>query len=746
VNFSGRQLLDTDVVADVSGALVESGARARTAGIASFVGRLAARSTCSGLLDICLVRSLHSAFYRIERDASAARGSGGRHGTIVVGEGVEGMRGRRPCRGGDELRGATASDAAPAAAVVAAALPAGFEETVAISGLEFPEAFAFSPDGRIFVAEKNGLIKVFDSLADPVPDRFADLRTNVHGFWDRGMSGIALDPAFPTRPFVYVAYTYDAPPGGVAPRWGDACPTPPGATTDGCVVTARVSRLEAAGNKMTGAERVLIHDWCQQFPSHSIGDLAFGPDGALYVTGGDGAAFGSIDWGQWGGSAGSPTPRNPCADPPGGIGAQLSPPTAQGGSLRAQDLRTGGDPATLDGTLIRIDPATGAGLPDNPGAASTDANVRRILAYGFRNPFRLAFPPGTGEVWVGDVGDGRWEEINRIPSPASSVRNFGWPCYEGAARHPAWDFNDLDVCEALYAEGSALAPYFAYPHNLDPVVPGDTCPGNQASTTGLAFYEGGSYPAAYAGALFFADYTRDCIWVMKRGANGLPDPALREPFLPGAANPVDLQIGPAGDLFYLDFQGGTLRRVAFSGGNRSPVAVATATPAGGPVPLTVAFEGAGSSDPDGDALRYEWDLDGDGAFDDAATPRATWTYTAPGNTSARLRVTDPAGGDGSRRRRRERRQHAAARDNRRAGGVDDVGGGPGDHLRRRRRRRGGGRAERGVASLVAHPASLRHGDGVPHASGRGAVRRRRGQLRGPGSRVSRVPRAASHRH
>src|SRR5215213_4841765 len=63
----------------------------------------------------------------------------------------------------------TASDAAPAAAVVAAALPAGFQETVAISGLEFPEAFAFSPDGRVFVAEKSGLIKVFDTLTDPVP-------------------------------------------------------------------------------------------------------------------------------------------------------------------------------------------------------------------------------------------------------------------------------------------------------------------------------------------------------------------------------------------------------------------------------------------------------------------------------------------------------------------------------------------------------------------------------------------------
>ena len=93
----------------------------------------------------------------------------------------------------------------------------------------------FAPDGRVFVAEKSGLIKVFDNLSDTTPTVFADLRTKVHNFWDRGLLGLALDPNFPTNPYVYVLYTYDAPIGGTAPRWGtagvtsDACPTPPGA-------------------------------------------------------------------------------------------------------------------------------------------------------------------------------------------------------------------------------------------------------------------------------------------------------------------------------------------------------------------------------------------------------------------------------------------------------------------------------------------------------------------------------------
>ena len=102
-----------------------------------------------------------------------------------------------------------------------------------------------------------------------------------------------------------------------APRWGDTCPTPPGPTTDGCVVSARLSRFTVSGTTISGPEQVLIEDWCQQFPSHSIGTVAFGPDGALYVGGGDGASFTVIDYGQLGGTlSGTPTPINPCGDPP----------------------------------------------------------------------------------------------------------------------------------------------------------------------------------------------------------------------------------------------------------------------------------------------------------------------------------------------------------------------------------------------------------------------------------------------
>ena len=302
----------------------------------------------------------------------------------------------------------------------AATYPLGFAETTVFSGLTNPSAVRFASDGRVFVAEKSGLIKVFDSLADPQPDVFADLRTQVHNFWDRGLLGLALDPDFPVQPYVYVLYTHDAAIGGTAPRWGtpggtsDGCPSPPGATADGCVVSGRLSRLTASGNAMTGTENVLIEDWCQQYPSHSTGSLDFGPDGALYVTGGDGASFNFTDYGQDG------TPLNPCGDPPGGVGAVLTPPSAEGGALRSQDLRTTADATSLDGALLRVNPDTGAALPDNPNFGSTDSNARRIVAYGLRNPFRFGVRPGTGEVWIGDVGWNVWEEINRIQNPTAA--------------------------------------------------------------------------------------------------------------------------------------------------------------------------------------------------------------------------------------------------------------------------------------------------------------------------------------
>jgi PKD repeat protein len=537
---------------------------------------------------------------------------------------------------------------------LAAPLPSGFQESVVFSGLNLPTKVRFAPDGRVFVAEKSGTIKVFSNLSDTTPTVVTNLAANVHDYWDRGMLGFALDPNFATNPYMYVLYTYDAPIGGSPPTWGDGCPSPPAPNTDGCVVSGRLSRLPVTGDT-AGPEQVLIEDWCQQFPSHSIGSLQFGADGKLYVSGGDGASFNNVDYGQYGGtlpSTSSPLiPRNPCGDPPGGVGGPMTPPTAEGGALRSQSLRRqAGEPIVLDGTILRVDPATGNGLPDNPFGSSSDANARRIVASGLRNPFRITIRPGTNEVWVGDVGWNTWEEINRLPNPTQEARNFGWPCYEGVGTQSGYDGANLNICENLYSQPPVppslvplTAPYYTYNHSAHIASNETTCTTGSSSISGLAFYQGGSYPSSYNGSLFFTDHSRNCIWVMNKGVNGLPDPASISVFADPAAHPVDLEIGPGGDLFYVDYDGGTIRRIQYFAANQPPIAVATASPTNGPAPLTVNFDGSGSSDPDGNPITYSWDLDGDGVYGDSTAVKPTRTYSTPGTYTVRLRVSDNQG-------------------------------------------------------------------------------------------------------
>src|SRR5690606_24125196 len=328
---------------------------------------------------------------------------------------------------------ALALGGALAASAPAQALQEGFGFQQVLQGLNLPTSVEFARDGRIFVTEQRGVVKVFDSILDPAPDVFADLRTQVHAVGDRGLLGLALHPDFPDQPYVYVTYAYDGGKGANDhPRWGgvdtdfDECVelVPNG----GCPIVGRLSRLTASGNTAV-EEVVLIEDWYQQFRFHSIGMAAVGPDGMLYVSAGEGALSESVDYGQF-----PSPPYDDTGSPPG-----------EGGSLRVQDLDTDGDPLGLNGTIIRVDPMTGAAAPGNPlyDVPGMPENGRRMLAYGMRNPFRFAFRPGTDEIWTGDVGETRFEEINIVPGLADNggtPRNFGWPCYEGPDPHPNWVF------------------------------------------------------------------------------------------------------------------------------------------------------------------------------------------------------------------------------------------------------------------------------------------------------------------
>ena len=236
-----------------------------------------------------------------------------------------------------------------------------------------------------------------------------------------------------------------------------------------------------------------------QFPSHASGDVVFGPDGYLYASAGDGASFDTEDYGQAG---------NPCGDP-----------TNEGGSLRSQDIRTSGDPLSISGSIFRMNKANG-----NAPNGST-SNADRIVAYGQRNPWRLAFRPGTSELWSGDVGGSIWEEVNRIdmalvrrrrstaagPATRAAFTGVEKPARLGRAEQ-------ADLREPLLRRGddsgTVKAPYFSYrTRGGGLLTPGENCQQGTSSISGVAFIPSTSnYPAEYRGSMFFNDYARGCIW------------------------------------------------------------------------------------------------------------------------------------------------------------------------------------------------------------------------------------------
>ena len=464
--------------------------------------------------------------------------------------------------------GAIAVQVAPSTASGAAF---AVHTAIAPSLLQQPVAVVTATDGRVFVAQLNGVIKVFHGLTDTHPKVFADLSNEVYSAQGHGLLGLTLDPKFATNHYVYVLFSRDSKTRGgpVVTSSKDTCATH---ATTGCVRYARLARITANGDKMVaGSEKPLIDDWCNQFVHH-IGAVHFGSDGMLYVSGGDGAneqvaGSSGADYGQFG---------NACGDPPSPAGTNLTAPTAQGGSLRAQDILPGydSDPVTLDGTVIRVNPSTGAGAAGNPYAASSDANERRIIAYGLRNPFRFAIQPGSSKLYVSDPGLDDYEEIDWIARPVKTVANdFGWPCWEGTDQQVYFKALNLDMCNALYSAATDTKPVFEYHDSSASVSPGDHCPeispeGGGGAITGIGFPgTGTTYPTAFKGDVFFLDYGRQCIWASAVPPTGsATQPLLHAQFvstLP-ATGITDVEPGPGGDLLLVDVANSTIYQLTYS--------------------------------------------------------------------------------------------------------------------------------------------------------------------------------------
>jgi glucose/arabinose dehydrogenase len=498
-----------------------------------------------------------------------------------------------------------------------ASFPTGFiSETVVGIGLTLPTALAFAPNDTLFIAEKRGVVRVWQR-GSLLPTPFIDLQDEVNDFHDRGLLGLAVHPNFPATPYIYLLYTYD-PPGvardAVGARVSRLLRVTADVNNTNVASTAADSRVVLLGTNSTRAnlgnadsQDDTVNVACGRSPnyvqdclpsdydSHSIGTVTFGPDGKLYVGSGDGAAH----------------------------------PYTDVRALRALDLDS------MAGKIFRLDPLTGKGLSDNPFYnGDPEANRSRVLSLGLRNPFRFALHPVTNELYVGDVGWSTWEEIN-----IGRGKNFGWPCYEGnntsSARLGPYANNSATAarCQQLYAQGASAvqAPAYAYDH-------ADA----GAAINGGTFYTGTAYPVQYRGGLFIADYNRNWIKYLTFDAQGRAAVNSFGAEVGGDGKPVQIVAGPDTNLYYIVLGAvNEVRRIRYLGsGNQPPVAQVSATHTSGNVPLTVQFSGASSYDPDAQPLSYVWNF-GTGVTSTQANP--TYTYTAPGTYTARLTVTDPLG-------------------------------------------------------------------------------------------------------
>jgi glucose/arabinose dehydrogenase len=465
-----------------------------------------------------------------------------------------------------------------------AAVPAGFSD-VLVTSIGGPTALAFTPDGRLLITRQSGSLHVYANGALLATPAITFPSTAICTNSERGLLGVAVDPAFASNGYVYLFRTFN--------------------TAAGACVN-RVSRFTMSGNTLDAAtELVLVDNMPSPAGNHNAGDLGFGKDGYLYISIGDGGC----DY-------------------------------AGGGCAGTNDASR--DQHVLTGKILRIT-STGGIPPTNPfqGAGTARCNVtgsttagnkcQETFAWGFRNPFRFAFDPNAAATrfFVNDVGQGAWEEVDLAQSGA----DYGWNCREGAHTN-----STSGPCSPTPA--GMVDPIFEYSHSAN--VPG-TAVGGCGSITGGAFVPNGVWPG-YDDQYLFSDYNCGAIFAMRTSGSGYTSSAFATAL--GSSSAVHLLFGPSGStqaLYYTTYAaGGQVRRVQYNNpaGNNAPNAVAGANPTTGAAPLTTTLSAAGSSDPDaGNTLTYFWNF-GDGS-PEVSTTSVTIQHTYAGGVyTATLRARD----------------------------------------------------------------------------------------------------------
>ena len=345
-----------------------------------------------------------------------------------------------------------------------------------VAGVVFPLYLTSPPgDSRLFIVEKGGVIRIVKD-GSLLPSPFLDLSSKVSGGPEQGLLGLAFDPGYATNGRFIVHYTDVS-----------------GNTT---LSAYRVSATDP--DQADPATETILLTVEQPFPNHNGGQILFGPDGMLYLGLGDGGSGGD----------------------PGGRGQSL---------------------ADLLGDILRLDVSSGTSYtvpPDNPFVGQTGPRPE-VWSYGLRNPWRFSFDAATGDLYIGDVGQNVWEEVDVVAAAAGAGRgaNFGWNVTEG--RHcyasPGCDTSQftMPVLEYSHAQGCSIS--------------------------GGYVYRGAAIPALQ-GHYFYADYCQG--WVRSfRLENGQAVDAHQWPTLaPGGAVPSFGQ-DAAGELYVMNSEGRVFRIV-----------------------------------------------------------------------------------------------------------------------------------------------------------------------------------------
>jgi glucose/arabinose dehydrogenase len=353
--------------------------------------------------------------------------------------------------------------------------PGAIDLELVAEGFESPLFAGHAGDGsgRLFVLEQAGRIRVVrDGRLVRTP--FLEIAGRVSAGGERGLLGLAFAPTFATDGRFFVNYT----------------------DRDGNTVVSEFRAPDPAADRAdAGSERVLLRI-DQPFANHNGGALTTGPDGLLWIATGDG------------GSGGDPLGNG-------------------------QDLRT------LLGKLLRIDPRPAGGAPygipaDNPFVGRAGARAE-IWAYGLRNPWRFSFDRASGDLWIGDVGQGAIEEVDRWPAGSPGGPNFGWNTMEASAC-----FDPEEGCD----RAGLVLPVAEYGHDRG------------CSITGGYVYRGAA-AAGLAGTYLYADYCTGTIWGLEASAES-PAPRV---LLDSGHSVGSFGEDEAGELYVVDLAGGRLFQV-----------------------------------------------------------------------------------------------------------------------------------------------------------------------------------------